>query len=221
MAASMMIPAYIKPEVLMGIIALKTLTHICVHTHALLIIIHVPPELMQILTARNNVHALHVQGIMKKIVALWLQTAQPFANLTSKNAKHLEKMTMVVHSLLRALSKSVIITENFATYIAPVYVMIIRYYVQVEEMKMAAKKLLSVYHLPKSYGERIKATGVLVSVLLIAKIGSNCVPLYKTLVMDVQQNPIANQKLKTSMELTAHHHLPLMLAPYLVKLWTD
>ena len=64
-------------------------------------------------------------------------------------------------------------------------------------MTRAAKKLPTVNPFPKSYGERIKATGVLVSVPPIAKIGSNCVPLYKTLVMDVQQNPFADQKLKT------------------------
>jgi hypothetical protein len=123
-------------------------------SHAFLITINAQPEFL-VITARKQFNVFNVHMIMTIIVVLWLQTAQPFANLTSKNAKHLEKMKVVAHSLINVLSKSVIIMENFATYIAPVYVMIIRSYVQVIEMKRDAKNLPSVYHLPKNYGEKM------------------------------------------------------------------
>merc|ERR1719384_1942043 len=68
------------------------------------------------------------------------QTAQLFASLTKKNAKHPETMIMDAHSLLSALFKSVITTETFAKYIAPVYAMMIKYYAQEEGMRTVAKK---------------------------------------------------------------------------------
>jgi hypothetical protein len=55
-------------------------------------------------------------------------------------------MEMDAQSLLSALFKNVITTETFATYIAPVYAMIIRYYAQEEEMKTAAKNHPSAFH---------------------------------------------------------------------------
>ena len=126
-------------------IVLITLTRTIVHSHALQIIINAPPELIQT-TARNKLFVLHVQRIMKISVAPQLQTAQLFASLTKKNAKHPETMIMDAHSLLSALFKSVITTETFAKYIAPAYAMTIKYYAQEEEIKTVATENPSVNH---------------------------------------------------------------------------
>jgi hypothetical protein len=141
----MMILAYIRFEMLMENGALIALPPIIVPSYALQITMIAPPELIQ-MAARNNLFVLNVQGTRMINVALQRQTAQLFAKLTRRNAKHPEQMTMDAQSLLFALFKSVITTENFATYIAQVYAMTIRYYAPEEEMKTAAKKHPSANH---------------------------------------------------------------------------
>ena len=133
---------------------LIALTRTVVHTHALQTLMNAPPEQIQT-TARNKLFALHVQRIMKVSVAPQLQTAQLFASLTKKNVKHPEQMIMDAHSLLFVLFKSVITTENFAKYIAPVYAMMIKYYAQEEEMKTVVKNHPSANHYQENYGERM------------------------------------------------------------------
>merc|ERR1711962_1447182 len=78
-----------------------------------------------------------------------------------------------------------------------------------------AKSHLSVNLYPRNCGVMMLEIGAQDFALPIAKIGNKFVLLYKILVMDAQQNPYANQKLKTLMESCAHltQSVPKSVAP--------
>jgi len=153
-------------------------------------------------------------------VVLHHPIAQHSANLMRRNAQHQEKMTMAVPFPQHASFKKEITMVNFVPYIALEYVTKIKSCAQEVETIPVAKSHLSVNLYPRSCGVMMLVIGVQDSALPIAKIGNKFVLLYKILVMDAQQNPYANQKLKTLMESTAHKHLLLMAVLFHARLWT-
>jgi len=217
--AKMTIPADKRPEMSTESTALIVLTHMVVPLNAHLIIMNAPPEPTQI-TVKNNKHAPHAQKITIMNAALQLPIAQPFVNLTRKNVPPLEKMKMAAHFPQHVLFKKEIIMENFALCIAPVFVTKVKSCALAVETIPVAKSHPSANPCPRNCGETMLETGVQDSVLLIVKIGNKFVLPYKILVTDAQQNPYANQKLKTLMESTAHKHLLLMVALFHARLWT-
>ena len=127
---------------------------------------------------------------------------------------------MAVPFLQHVSSKKEITMANFVPYIVQEYVTKIKSCVQEAETIPVAKSHLSVSLYPKSCGVMMLVIGVQDSALPIAKIGNKFVLLYKILVTDAQQNPYANQKLRTLMEFIAHKHLLLMAVLFHARLWT-
>ena len=113
---------------------LTALIHMVAPLNALQITINVQPEPTQT-TARSKLYVLHAQKIITVNVALHLLIAQLSANLMRRNALHPEKMIMAAPFLLNVLSKKEIITENFAPFIAPLTVTMMKHGVLAKETK--------------------------------------------------------------------------------------
>ena len=218
--AKMMIPADKRHEMSMENTVQIALTHMVVPLNAQKIIIYALPEPTQII-AKNKQHAPHAQKMIMVTVALHLPIALHSANLMRKNVPPPEKMIMAAHFPQHALFKKETIMENFVLYIALVYVMKAKSCALEIETIPVAKSQHSANLCPRNCGEMMLETGVQDSVPLIAKIGNKFVLQYKILVMDVQQNPYANQKLKTLMESTAQTILLPMAVLFHAKLWMD
>merc|ERR1712136_554907 len=213
----MTIPVDKRLEMSMENSAQITLTHMVAQLNALQITINAQHERTQI-TAKNKLLAPHALRTIMANVALHLLTAQHSANLMKKNAQHQEKMIMAVLFHQHVSFKKETTMENFVPYIALVYVMKTKSCVLEVETILDAKNHPSVNPYPRNCGEMMPEIGAPDSVQPIAKIGNKFVLPYKILVMDVQQNPYANQKQRTLMESIAHKHLLLMVALFHAKL---
>ena len=192
----MTIPADKRLEMSMENSAQITPTHMVAPLNALQITINAQQEQTQT-TVRNNLLAPHAPRTIMANVVHHPLTAQHSANLMKKNAQHQEKMIMAVPFHQHVSFKKETTMENFVPYIAQVYVMKIKSCALEVETILVAKNHPSVNPCPRNCGEMMPVIGAQDSVQPIAKIGNKFVLLYKILVMDAQQNPYANQKLRT------------------------
>ena len=176
--------------------ALRDLTHMTAQLHAQMIITTAQQEPMR-MVVKSKQPALNVLGDMMPSVVPHTQTALHYASLMKRNARLLVKMITAAHYLLHVWFKTAISTGICVLYIVQVCVMMAKSCVQEEEMMSVAKNLPTVYPCRRNCGVMMKGHGAPDSVLPNAKIGNKCVTLYKTLVMDAQLSPCANQKQRT------------------------